>query len=121
MNAPDSPSTTLWKKVIDSIAFNDQGLVPAIAQQFDSREVLMQAWMNRDSLLQTLRQGEVCYWSRSRHQLWRKGETSGHTQKLVEIRWDCDRDCILLLVDQKGPACHTGQPSCFFHSLKNPG
>ncbi len=99
---------------IDRIAFNAEGLAPAIAQQHDTGEVLMLAWMNRDSLAETLATGRVCYWSRSRGQLWRKGETSGHRQFLVEARMDCDRDAILLLVEQEGPACHTHRPSCFF-------
>ena len=96
------------------IAYNSQGLVPAIAQQHDTGEVLMLAWMNAESLAETLATGRVCYWSRSRQALWRKGETSGHTQRLVEMRLDCDGDAILLRVDQTGPACHTGERSCFF-------
>lgn len=96
------------------IAYNSQGLVPAIAQQHDTGEVLMLAWMNAESVAETLATGRVCYWSRSRQALWRKGETSGHTQRLVEMRLDCDGDAILLRVDQTGPACHTGERSCFF-------
>ena len=100
------------------LRFNDQGLIPAIAVQHDSGEVLMQAWMNLESLSETLRSGRVCYWSRSRARLWRKGESSGQVQKLVELRVDCDGDCLLLLVDQTGPACHTGRRSCFHRAWR---
>jgi phosphoribosyl-AMP cyclohydrolase len=103
--------------MIARIAFNGEGLVPAIAQQYDTGEVLMMAWMNRESLAETLSTKRVCYWSRSRQRLWRKGETSGNTQQLIEARLDCDGDTILLLVDQLGPACHTGERTCFFASL----
>ena len=89
-------------RVIDVIAFNDAGLVPAVAQQHDSGEVLMLAWMNADAIRETLASGRVCYWSRSRQSLWRKGETSGHVQHLVEFRFDCDKDSVLLLVDRRG-------------------
>jgi len=100
---------------LDAIAWNDQGLVPVIAQEFGSNDILMMAWMNRDALLATLRLGEAVYWTRSRQKLWHKGEESGHTQKVKEIRLDCDGDTILLLVEQKdGIACHTGEHSCFF-------
>jgi phosphoribosyl-AMP cyclohydrolase len=101
----------------DAVRFNAQGLVPVIAQQHDTGEVLMMAWMNAASLAETLATGQVCYWSRSRQSLWRKGETSGHRQRLVECRLDCDGDALLLLVEQQGPACHTGARSCFFRSL----
>jgi phosphoribosyl-AMP cyclohydrolase len=101
----------------DAVRFNAQGLVPAIAQQHDTGEVLMMAWMNAASLAETLATGQVCYWSRSRQSLWRKGETSGHRQRLVECRLDCDGDAVLLLVEQEGPACHTGSRSCFFRPL----
>jgi len=104
--------------VVDAIAFNADGLVPAIAQQFDSGEVLMMAWMNRDAVAETLRTGRVCYWSRSRRRLWRKGETSGQTQVLKEFRWDCDADTVLVLVDQTGVACHTGRRNCFFNAVR---
>lgn len=100
---------------IDDLKFNDAGLIPAIAQQHDTGEVLMMAWMNADSIKETLEQGRVCYWSRSRNTFWRKGDTSGHTQKLIEMRYDCDADTILVLVDQVGAACHTGERSCFFN------
>jgi len=100
---------------LDAIAWNDQGLVPVIAQEVGSKDILMMAWMNRDALLATLRLGEAVYWTRSRQKLWHKGEESGHTQKVKEIRLDCDGDTILLLVEQKdGIACHTGEHSCFF-------
>jgi phosphoribosyl-AMP cyclohydrolase len=105
--------------IVAEIAFNADGLVPAIAQQHDTGEVLMLAWMNRESLAETLRTGQVHYWSRSRRKLWRKGETSGHTQALVELRLDCDGDTLLLRVDQNGPACHTGKRACFFRTLSD--
>jgi phosphoribosyl-AMP cyclohydrolase len=107
--------------LLAAIAFNADGLVPAVAQQHDTGEVLMLAWMNRDSLAATVRTGQVHYWSRSRGRLWRKGETSGHTQRLIELRVDCDGDTLLLRVDQTGPACHTGERSCFFRSMHTPG
>ena len=99
--------------LIARIRWNADGLVPAIAQQHDTREVLMLAWMSADSLAETLAGGRVTYWSRSRRQLWRKGDTSGHVQRLVDARLDCDGDTLLLLVDQTGPACHTGTRTCF--------
>ena len=100
---------------LDAVTWNDQGLVPVIAQEVGSGDVLMMAWMNRDALLETLRLGEAVYWTRSRQKLWHKGEESGHTQKVKEVRLDCDGDTILLIVEQKdGIACHTGQHSCFF-------
>lgn len=104
--------------VLEAIAFDERGLVPAIAQQFDTGEVLMQAWMDRAAIEETLKGGGVCYHSRSRGALWRKGETSGQTQRLVELRVDCDGDALLLLVDQKGVACHTGRRSCFFRAYR---
>jgi len=102
--------------VLGEIAFNDAGLVPAIAQQADTGQVLMLAWMNRESVAETLTTGRVCYWSRSRQALWRKGETSGHVQHLVDLTIDCDGDTLLLSVAQTGPACHTGRHSCFFRA-----
>ena len=104
---------TAFDDVIAAIAFNADGLVPAIAQAVGTGEVLMMAWMNRDAVLETLETGRVCYWSRSRGGLWRKGETSGQVQRLKDFRIDCDGDTLLLQVDQTGPACHTGQTSCF--------
>ena len=103
---------------IASLRFDANGLVPAIAQSRDGA-VLMLAWMNAESLSETLATGEVTYWSRSRAELWRKGATSGHVQRLVELRLDCDRDCLLLVVDQTGPACHTNRPSCFYTAVRN--
>lgn len=100
--------------VLDLVRFDAAGLVPAIAQQHDTGEVLMMAWMNRAAVEETLATGRVCYWSRSRGTPWRKGETSGQAQSLVELRVDCDGDTLLLLVDQKGVACHTGRRSCFY-------
>ncbi len=99
---------------LEKIAFNADGLVPVIAQRHDSGEVLMMAWMNREAFEETMRSRQMTYWSRSRGKLWRKGETSGNTQKLVEMRMDCDGDTLLAQVEQKGPACHTGAPNCFF-------
>ena len=107
------------EKLIKIIKFNKDGLVPAIAQQHDTGEVLMLAWMNKDSIQQTLTTNQVCYWSRSRQKLWRKGETSGNTQRLIEFRYDCDEDTILLIIDQTGAACHTGRRNCFYRVAKN--
>lgn len=104
--------------LLAEIAFDSDGLVVAIAQQHDTGEVLMVAWMNRDAVSETLRTGQVCYWSRSRMKLWRKGETSGQAQKLVEMRVDCDGDALLLRVDQAGVACHTGRRDCFFRVVR---
>ena len=105
--------------VLAAIAFDRDGMVPAIAQQHDTGEVLMVAWMNRTSVTETLATGRVCYWSRSRQRLWRKGETSGQTQSLVELRIDCDGDVLLVLVDQSGVACHTGRRNCFFRAVRD--
>jgi phosphoribosyl-AMP cyclohydrolase len=100
---------------LDAITWNEQGLVPVIAQEVGSNDILMMAWMNRDALLETIRLGEAVYWTRSRQKLWHKGEESGHTQKVKEILLDCDGDTLLLMVEQKdGIACHTGAHSCFF-------
>jgi phosphoribosyl-AMP cyclohydrolase len=101
-------------EAVAALAFDAQGLVPVIAQQHDTGEVLMFAWMNRESLALTLASGEVTYYSRSRRALWRKGETSGQVQRLVELRIDCDGDALLARVDQHGAACHTGRRSCFY-------
>jgi phosphoribosyl-AMP cyclohydrolase len=106
-------------ELLDTLVFDRDGLIPAIAQQHDSGEVLMLAWMNRAAIDETLATGRVCYWSRSRESLWRKGETSGQVQRLVEFRVDCDNDCLLLLVDQKGVACHTGRRNCFFTAIRD--
>jgi phosphoribosyl-AMP cyclohydrolase len=106
-------------QVLASLSFNKDGLIPAIAQQFDTGEVLMMAWMNRTAVTASLEEGRVVYWSRSRQALWRKGETSGQVQTLKEMRWDCDSDTILLQVDQDGMACHTGRRNCFFNAVRN--
>jgi phosphoribosyl-AMP cyclohydrolase len=105
-------------KFLAEVTFNSDGLVPVIAQRHQTGEVLMFAWMNRDTLQQTLSTGHVTYWSRSRKKVWRKGEESGHTQRLVEAWIDCDGDCLLMKVDQIGAACHTGAPSCFFRQTR---
>ena len=105
---------------LDDISFNDDGLIPVIAQDAESGKVLMLAWMNHESLALTSEKGEAVYWSRSRQKLWHKGEESGHTQTVVELRFDCDEDVILLKVKQKGGiACHTGRESCFYRQLQN--
>lgn len=106
-------------KILALIELNDAGLVPAIAQQHDTGETLMMAWMNREAITQTIETGQVCYFSRSRDALWRKGETSGQTQSLIEMRVDCDGDTLLLLVDQTGVACHTGRRNCFYRALRD--
>lgn len=105
--------------VLAELRFDANGLVPAIAQQHDTREVLMMAWMNRDSVAETLTTGRVCYWSRSRGKLWRKGESSNQVQTLKEFRLDCDGDTILLMVEQAGVACHTGRRDCFFRAVRD--
>ncbi len=102
-----------------SLKFDDNGLIPAIAQDAESKDVLMMAWMNLQAIEKTLETGKVTYWSRSRQSFWVKGETSGHTQELVDFRYDCDRDCILVLINQVGPACHTNRRSCFYTSVKD--
>ena len=106
---------------LDRLSFNADGLVPAIAQQHDTGEVLMMAWMNRDAVIETLTSGRVCYWSRSRKGLWRKGETSGQQQRLIDFLIDCDGDTILLKVDQDGVACHTGRRTCFYTAARPEG
>jgi len=108
-------------RALDAITFDGNGLVAAIAQQHDTGEVLMMAWMNAEAVGETLRTGRVCYYSRSRRQLWHKGESSGQTQKLVDFRIDCDADTILLQVDQVGVACHTGRRNCFFTAVREDG
>ena len=105
--------------LLAAIRFDGNGLVAAIAQQHDSGEVLMLAWMNREAVTETLTTGRVCYWSRSRGRLWRKGESSGQVQTLVDLRVDCDGDTLLVLVDQQGVACHTGRQNCFFRALRD--
>jgi phosphoribosyl-AMP cyclohydrolase len=118
MNA-DATDTDSLPAVLAAIRFDAQGLVPAIAQQHDTGEVLMLAWMNREAVTETLATGRVCYFSRSRNRLWRKGETSGQVQHLRDLRVDCDGDTLLLLVEQEGVACHTGRRSCFFRAVRD--
>lgn len=113
MNKPLSPDA-----FIATVKFDAQGLVAAVAQDATDNRVLMVAWMNREALTRTLATRDVTYWSRSRNELWRKGETSGHTQRLVEAWIDCDGDTLLLKVEQSGPACHTGAPTCFFSQAR---
>jgi len=108
-------------KFLDLVKFNADGLVPVIAQQHDSGEVLMLAWMNLDAVSETIATGRLCYFSRTRERLWRKGEQSGQVQRLIELRVDCDGDTLLALVDQTGVACHTGRRSCFFTSMTKDG
>jgi len=115
MSAP-TISATARDSLLGAIKLDAAGLIPAIAQQHDTGEVLMMAWMNKESLAETLATGRVCYYSRSRKALWRKGETSGQVQMLVDLRLDCDGDTILLLVDQQGVACHTGRRNCFYRA-----
>jgi len=116
-----APQGSRWAltAVLDALPWNSDGLIAAIAQQHDSGEVLMLAWMNRQALGETLASGQACYWSRSRRCLWHKGESSGHRQRLIEARLDCDGDAVLLLVDQQGPACHTGRPNCFYNAIRD--
>lgn len=103
----------------DTLTYDEAGLIPAIAQDDASGEVLMMAWMNRAAVAETLETGQVTYWSRSRRAMWRKGESSGHRQRLVEMRVDCDRDCLLLRVVQTGPACHTNRRSCYYTAIRD--
>ena len=111
--------TDAEERALGEIKFGPDGLVAAVAQQHDTGEVLMVAWMNREAVRITLAERRVCYWSRSRRALWRKGETSGQVQRLVELRLDCDGDTLLLLVDQTGVACHTGRRNCFFRAVRD--
>ncbi|HLV78162.1 MAG TPA: phosphoribosyl-AMP cyclohydrolase [Marinobacter sp.] len=116
----DSPATVSQPDWLNEIKWTDDGLVPAIAQDADNGDILMMAWMNRQSLALTVGEGQAVYWSRSRGKLWRKGESSGHQQIVRDIRLDCDADVILLKVEQKGGiACHTGRRSCFYRTLKD--
>ena len=104
---------------LDQLTFNADGLIPVIVQQHDSGEVLMMAWMNKESLAETLFTSRMCYWSRSRQRLWRKGERSGQVQQVKELTLDCDGDCLLAKVEQEGVACHTGRKSCFYRTIRN--
>ena len=106
-------------EVANALKYNDDGIVPAIAQQHDTGEILMMAWMNKDSVTETLRTSRVCYWSRSRKKLWRKGESSGQVQTLKDFRWDCDADTVLMQVHQEGVACHTGRRNCFYLAVRD--
>jgi phosphoribosyl-AMP cyclohydrolase len=108
---------TEFQKIIENIKFNDDGLVPVIAQDADTNEILMMAWMNSEALTETLKTKQMCYFSRSRGQLWRKGETSGQVQALKEMLIDCDSDTLLAKITQEGVACHTGRRSCFFKTV----
>lgn len=102
-----------------SLRYNEAGLIPAIAQDATSGEVLMMAWMNAEAVAKTLETGKVTYWSRSRQSFWIKGETSGHVQELVDFRFDCDQDCILVMVNQTGAACHTNRRTCFYTAVRD--
>jgi phosphoribosyl-AMP cyclohydrolase len=113
------PQDSRW---LEEVLWDEQGLVPAIAQDVMTGEVLMFAWMNREALALTAASGQAVYWSRSRGRLWRKGEESGHTQKVLELRVDCDKDVVLMKIEQSGGiACHTGRRSCFFNRLETSG
>ncbi len=114
-----SDTSNFVERVIADLSFDENGLVPAIAQSDETGEVLMLAYMNAEAIRKTLGSGQVCYWSRSRQKIWRKGESSGHVQQLVELRYDCDNDAVLLRVEQTGPACHTNRPNCFFRAVRN--
>ncbi|MES2662181.1 MAG: phosphoribosyl-AMP cyclohydrolase [Pseudomonadota bacterium] len=113
----NSTQSYVLEEAIQQLQWNSDGLIPVIAQDKHSKVVLMMAWMNQDALHKTLRTGQVYYWSRSRQKLWQKGESSGHTQHLIDCQIDCDGDTLLLQVEQKGPACHTLQPHCFFWTV----
>lgn len=104
--------------MIPDVKYNEAGLVPCIVQDADTKEVLMMAWMNEESLRQSLQIGETVFWSRSRQEIWHKGATSGNVQKIVELRYDCDVDTLLALVEPAGPACHTGERSCFYRTVE---
>ncbi|MCZ6655898.1 MAG: phosphoribosyl-AMP cyclohydrolase [Gammaproteobacteria bacterium] len=114
LESAEAGTTQPLAQVLDMLPYNDQGLIAAVAQDVNTRQVLMMAWMDRTAIERTLAEGYACYYSRSRNTYWRKGETSGHLQKLVELRFDCDGDAILLVVEQTGPACHTNRDSCFY-------
>ena len=110
--------TVTLESLLPALKFNSDGLVAAVAQDVHSKDVLMVAWMDQTAIERTLSEGFACYWSRSRKTYWRKGETSGHLQALVELRVDCDGDAILLVVEQTGPACHTNRPTCFYLTVE---
>jgi phosphoribosyl-AMP cyclohydrolase len=113
----ESNKLTLDQTLLGELKWNEQGLIPAVAQHHRTGEILMLAYMNRESLEETIRTGYATYWSRSRKKLWKKGETSGNVQNVKQILLDCDADALVLLIDQKGPACHTGEESCFYRVL----
>lgn len=115
----DSSLPMTHQDLLSVIKFNDAGLVPAIVQDASTKQVLMMAWMNAESLQRTLERGETVFWSRSRQELWHKGATSGNTQRVVDLRVDCDGDTLLILVEPAGPACHTGNVTCFYRSVRN--
>ena len=121
LNIENSAALTTFElqEVLDQLNYDDRGLIPAITQDSNTKQVLMLAWMNKEALDNTLRTGNVTYWSRSRQELWIKGATSGHTQELVSLSIDCDGDAILCLVNQKGAACHTGRKHCFYLRADN--
>ena len=104
---------------LPELTYNEQGLIPAIVQQYDTGEVLMMAWMNEESLALTLEKKTTWFWSRSRSELWNKGATSGNIQHVLSVAYDCDADCLLVQVDAEGPACHTGQRTCFFRTIES--
>ena len=112
---------TIIDQVIDKLTFNEQGLIPAIAQDIHSKDILMMAWQNAEAVRASLTEGAGIYYSRSRQALWRKGESSGHLQKLISYRFDCDMDCVIMFVEQTGPACHTNRRSCFFYEVQPQG
>ncbi len=105
---------------VDDLKFDDAGLIPAVVQQYDTLEILMLAYMNKESVAKTLETGTTWFWSRSRQKYWMKGESSGHTQAVKDVLYDCDADCLLVFVDQTGVACHTGNRTCFYRSLAHP-
>ncbi len=117
--SPAIPDSSARQAMLDAIRFDAQGLVTCVAQADGTGEVLMVAWMNRDAVAETLATGRVCYWSRSRQSLWRKGETSGQRQRLVDLRLDCDGDTLLAIVEQDGVACHTGRRTCFYRAIRD--
>ena len=121
LNIENSAALTTFElqEVLDQLNYDDRGLIPAITQDSNTKQVLMLAWMNKEALDNTLRTGNVTYWTRSRQELWIKGATSGHTQELVSLSIDCDGDAILCLVNQKGAACHTGRKHCFYLRADN--
>lgn len=121
LEAQKKGQTTELSTALNELKFNDAGLIPAIAQQHDTGEVLMMAWMNKQSIEETLETGHVCYWSRSRNNYWRKGESSGNQQTLISMSADCDGDTLLVKVNQKGAACHTGRRDCFYNEISKDG